>query len=289
VIAIVEPRAARDPMARIQLANALGALGSTYSLEEKLEDARAALSRSLSMEEAQLGPDHPEIGRTLADLAHTELALDHEADGRAHLQRSRSIFVRAYGEGSELVLLTDIVLADIERVDQRCNAAVPMYERVLGALPPDHRMIGEVESDLGNCARDTNDERGAVAHFERALAAFEHAGKSGLVLGDLRNNYGMALAELGRDADARAQAEQALADYERANVEPKARIDSWRLLAEIEQRAGHVQRAIELDQKAVAAIGDDARPQFIAARKDAEAQIAAWSKQQAAGASRRGE
>ncbi|HTR51299.1 MAG TPA: protein kinase [Kofleriaceae bacterium] len=280
-IAILEPRAIRDRSARLHLADALGALGTAYGLQERFEDARAALARSLAMEEPELGPDHPDIGRTLADLGRNELALEHGDDGTAHLLRARQIFAHAYGEHAELVTMADVMLADDARVHRRCGDAVPRYERARDAAPAGHQELAVIESGLANCARQANDDRGAIAHYERALAVYASTGKGGADLADVRNNYGMALLDVGRIADARAQAEQALTEYDDAGAEPEARVDSWRVLAEIEASAGHAARAIAFHEKIIAAIGDDKREQYAAVRKDSQAQIAELSRAKA--------
>jgi eukaryotic-like serine/threonine-protein kinase len=277
-IALLEPRAGRDRTARIELAGVYGKLGDTLADEVDVEGGLAMLRKGLAIEEVELGRDHPEVGRTLHDLGTQELELEKLDDAEAHFERARAIFVAAYGDHHDLVAGSDISLAELARGRERCGDAKALYERARGELRPDHPYVGAIEVGLAQCARLAHDERTAVTHFERALAIYEAAGKTGDAVADVRTNFGMALLELGREHDARTQAERALGELEQAGVEPKGRIDAWRLLADLEHRAGHRERAIELEHQVLAAIGDDARDDYREARRVVEAQIAAWSR-----------
>ncbi|HEY1559145.1 MAG TPA: protein kinase [Kofleriaceae bacterium] len=276
-IAILEPRAVRDRGARLQLSSALGALGGAYAEEQRPEEARAAIERSLAIEEPELGPDHPEIGRSLHDLGLQELELGHEVDGLAHVQRARTIFANAYGEHAPLVAMCDVALADHARVTGACKEAVPMYQRAGAGVGSDDPFRAAIEYGLGVCAHDLDDPRGAVDHLQHALAIYAREGRTGGDIADLRTEIGLALVELNRDAEARTQAEQALKDFDAANVEPKSRVDAWRVLAEVEHDTGHTPHARELLKQVLATIGDDPRAQFADVRKAVEAELAEWT------------
>ena len=277
-IALLEPRAERDRTARIDLAAAYGALGDTLADQVDVQGGLAMLAKGLAIEEAELGKDHPEVARTLHDMGTQELQLGKLDDAAAHFQRARDIFVAAYGDRHDTVAGSDISLAELARARERCGEAKPMYERARSELPADHPLVGAIEYGLAQCAVMTNDDRDAAVHFERALALYQATGKTGDAVADVRTNYGMALIELGRDHDAREQADRALVELEQAGVKPIGRIDAWRLLAELEHRAGHRDRAIGYQRQVVTAIGDNPRDDYREARKVAEAQIAAWSR-----------
>ncbi len=277
-IAIIEKSAKSDRTSRLDLASALGALGGAYMQEARSDEARAELARALAIEELERGPDDPELARTLHDLALAELQLGHDANGIADLERARRIFAKTYGERSESVAMCDVLLADHARVTRHCDQAVPIYQRASAELPPDLIAQAVIETSLGSCARDVDDERGAADHFARSLAIYAKIGETGSAVGDTRADLGMALVALGDDVRARHEAEQALVEFERANVEPAGRVEAWRLLAEIEHRANHKAHAVELERRVVAAIPLDSPPEYLAVRDDAQAQITAWSR-----------
>ena len=280
VIAALEPRAVRDRTARIDLASAYGALGTAYGEQFKPEEAAAALTRGLAIEELELGPDHPEVGRTIHDLANQELGLEKLDQAAAHFERARTIFAAAYGPHHELVGATDLGLGNVALERTQFDAARTFYERarteLAGVLPPDHAVFASIEEGLGAADRAQDRDRESLPHYQRAVE-IEAKNVAGDALAIDRVNLGMALHDLGRDAEARVQVEQALELEDKAGVDPKGRLDAWRLLAEIEWAAGHRAHAIELAREALATIGDDPRPLAVAMRKFEEDTIAAWS------------
>ena len=280
VIAMLEPRAARDRTARIELASVYGALGASLGSQYKLEDAAASLRRGLVLEEAELGPDHPEVGRTLHDLANQELSLDKVDLAAAHYERVRKIFVGAYGEHHDLVGSTDIALGNVALERTQYDAARAFFERarteLTGVLPPDHAAFASIEGGIGASYRSQDRDREALPHYERAVE-IEQKNASGDALAINLVNLGVELHYANRDTEARARVEQALAIEDRTGVDPRGHIDGWQLLAELEWAAGHRAHAIELSRQALAAIGDDPRPQWVTVRKFEQATIAAWT------------
>jgi Tetratricopeptide repeat len=51
------------------VAAALRGLGGVYTTRQRWEEARAAYVRSLEIDEAVLGPDHPELAHALNNLS----------------------------------------------------------------------------------------------------------------------------------------------------------------------------------------------------------------------------
>jgi tetratricopeptide (TPR) repeat protein len=276
-IARLEPRAAGDRAARLQLTTALGGLASAYEQQKRTADARAALVRALAIDEAERGADDPEIANTLHDLAIKELELGNHGDGVAHLERARAMLARAFGDASEQVAICDLTLGDEAEATGRCRDALPLYDRARAGIGFDASVEAAIEIGRGKCAEDAADHRGAAVHFEAALAVYARLGTTGDDVAEVDVSLAAALAALRRDADARDRIDQALAELDRAGVSPQGRVGAWRVLADLEHRAGRRGHAIELERAVVAAIPADAPPDARALRGDAEAQIAAWS------------
>jgi len=281
-IELLEPRAQRDRQAKIQLASALGALGSALGAQGRQEDGRVALGRGLAIEEAELGPDDPEVGRSLNDLANQERALERFDDASAHYLRAKRIFVAAYGEHSELVGMIDVSLGGLTALQGKYDDARKLFlaaQSELSKLPPDHPTFSAIEDGLAGCDRSQNRTADAVVHYTRAIEILEKAGGDGSEIADERVNLAGALGELEHFAESRVQIDKALVELDKAQVAPKGYVDAWNVLAELQWRAGQKSQALETVRKMIATIGDDPRAEWIKMRKDAETLLAEWTKQ----------
>ena len=281
VIAALLPQATRDRRARLDLAAAYGAVGSVFGQQFKFAEAHAMLEKCLAIEEPELGPDHPEVGRTLHDLANQEVSLGDEAAGRAHYLQARAIFVARYGEKSELVAGTDMGLGSIARHEWHIPEARREFERA-GAilheiLPPDHPTFAILEDELAWCDRDENNDPPAVDHLRRAIAIREKLGQVGMGLADDEVDLATVLWDLERDAEARPHAERGLALHDQLGTAPAGRVNGWLVMQELEADAGHRARAVELAKQIIAAMGDDPREDWVALRQRERARIAELS------------
>jgi tetratricopeptide (TPR) repeat protein len=269
--------ARRDQGARVMLAATLGGLASAY---ESMRDPKKSIElhhRTLAIEEADYGPDHPEVGRTLHDLANQEVSLGDEQAGTAHYQQARAIFVARYGEASELVAGTDIGLGSIARHEWHTAEARRYYERASAILhtllPPDHPTFAILEDDLAWCDRDENHDPPAAEHLRKAIAIREKAGQVGMGLADDEVDLATVLWDLERDAEARPHAERGLALHDQLGTAPAGRVNGWLVMSELEADAGHRARAIELAKQIIAAMGDDPREDWVALRQRERARI----------------
>jgi tetratricopeptide (TPR) repeat protein len=274
--------ARKDPGARVLLAATLGGLASAYDTNRDPEKAVELHRRTLAIEEADLGPDHPEVGKTLHDLANAEARLGGFADARAHYERARAIFVAAYGTNHELVGMSDISLAGLELQQDHDDEAERLFAQAqaeLTSLPADHPVNVTIEEALGSIARDRDRCKDALPHFERARTISEHLGRTGPDLGGLLVNLGACYADVGRDADATPVLAQAETLYADASV-PEREYAELRLIeADIAARAGNKAHAIELATKVLATTDEnDPNPAMGQVRQYARESLAAWRK-----------
>jgi eukaryotic-like serine/threonine-protein kinase len=255
-IAILEPIAQREPAARVRLAAAIGALASAETLGMHYDKADTLLRKTLAIEEVDWGPDHPEVGKTLHDLANNEARLRRFDDSRAHYERSRAILVAAFGERDRLVALTDFSIGNMELQRDRPAEARRFLDRALAelvaAVGADHPDVARIEGALGTIERDADRCRDAIPHFERALAIVDRAGRTGTDVAIDLTNLGACLSEVGREAEARPLIERSLALFAAAGVSELARIETNAISAELEWSAGHHDHAIELAKRVVA-------------------------------------
>jgi tetratricopeptide (TPR) repeat protein len=280
-VEMLEARAAREPAARVDLAAAIGGLASAYTDHYEYDRAIELHHQALAIEEADLGPNHPEVAKTLHDLANAETKKSHFADAEAHYQRARAIFVAAYGERHELVADSDVSLAGLALQQDKDDLAEQRYLLALeelAELPADHPTRGIVEEALGSIARDRDRCKDGIVHFERALTIYEHAGRGGPPYASLLVNAGACYADVGRDADARATLERASEIYAAAHVPDKSLGELWALQADLEAKAGRRPHAIELANRVLAATSDDDGPAYKQLRSYEREQLAKWKK-----------
>jgi tetratricopeptide (TPR) repeat protein len=156
---------------------------AAYYLHERARypDARRLYQRALSIREARLGPDHPDIAGSLHNLAIVLAAqgdLDHAR--RLH-QRALSIREARLGPDHPDTASSLHNLAIVLAAQGDLDHARPLFERALAIrethLRPDHPDIGRSLDDLALVLRDQGALNSARTLYERALAIFErHAG-----------------------------------------------------------------------------------------------------------------
>ncbi len=280
VVKALEAR--RDPGARVELSATLGGLASAYESARNPEKAMELHRRTLAIEEADYGPDHPEVGRTLHDLANAEKRLGDFAGAKAHYERARAIFVGAYGPTHELVGMTDVSLAGLELTQDHDEAAEQLFARAsneLAGVPEDHPIHQTIEEALGSIARDRDKCKDAIPHFEKARTIDEHLGRTGPDVGGVLINLGACYADVGRDADARTVLAQAEKLFDDAHV-PEHDYAEMRIIeSDLAAKAGDKARAIALVERVLATTtDDDPNPAMAQLRAYARESLAHWKR-----------
>ncbi|HEU0035592.1 MAG TPA: serine/threonine-protein kinase [Kofleriaceae bacterium] len=278
-VSLLEAAAQRDPAVRVRFAAALGSLAAAEGLRYHFEDARALLERCLAIEEADYGPAHPEVAKTLHDLANNEARLRQFDEGRKHYERARAIVVAAYGANHHMVAMTDYSMAGLELQADQPDAARPLLERALAELAasvgPEHPDVAHVEGALGALERDKDRCREGLPHLERALAILHKDGRGGVQVISVLTNLGACLSDVGRDAEARPILERALSELSSIQASELERSEQRALLAEVEWRAQHRERAIELARQVVTAT-DGAAPPYDVLHGYMKDELATW-------------
>jgi predicted Ser/Thr protein kinase/Flp pilus assembly protein TadD len=279
-ISALEPLAARDPARALELANAIGALGSTLGQAGKLADGAVELRKGLAIEEAQLGSTHPEVGRTLHDLAGLERDLGDVAGAKRDFLRTRAIFAADYGEKSFEIIELDSSLADIAFIEGDPDRGEELANRAADSLAhsrlDEPMLASRIESQLGMVLQNRDRCADAIPHYERAAAESVRAKEAPDQQALAQTNLAVCLADVKRDDEARAALEKALADWEGTNAPERAQ--AWAILADLEARAGKKAAAIATAQLALGAIATYNDETFTALRDHLNDQLAVWRK-----------
>jgi len=279
-IAQLEELSAREPARRAQLAAAIGAYGTALGEAGKKAEGAAELRKCLAIEETALGAQHPEIARTLHDLALLERDLGDLDAAERDLDRSRAIFVTAHGPTSFEVIASDAALAAIGFAREDLDAVERYATRALDALAAsgldEPALMSSLESNLGTVQQDRDKCADAVPHYERSLAQSLRAHEPPAQQAISYLNLGTCLADIGRNAEARPYVEKAVAAWEGSDIPERAA--GLTTLADLEADAGNRVHALALARQALTVIANKDGEYFKALREHLEEQIVAWNK-----------
>ena len=122
--------------------------------EEDERDAEPLHRRALSIREAALGPDHPDVATSLTNLAALYQVQGRYADAEPLHRRALVIDEAALGPDHPSVATDLNNLAELYRVQSRNAEAEPLYQRALAiretTLGTDHPTTESFES-FGEC------------------------------------------------------------------------------------------------------------------------------------------
>jgi Tfp pilus assembly protein PilF len=187
----------------------------------RIIEAKALLTRALAINEAVLGPDHPNVAAVCNNLGRLLQDLGDRAAARTHFERALAINEAARGPDHPQVAVIRNNLGGVLLELGDLAAARTHFERALAidevALGPDHPEIAHTLTNLGIVLTELGDLAGARTQQERALAILEAAyGPNHPIVATVRSNLGSVLFSLGDPAGARLQQERALAIDEAA-------------------------------------------------------------------------
>ena len=201
-----------DALARAKVMDSVGTLLVELA---HLKDARAYYERALATKEQALGPDHPEVAKSLNNLAGVLDGMAAYADARTRYERALAILERALGPDHPNVAMVHNNLGQVlqnmsalEEARAHLERALTIWEQTLG---PDHPSMYLALNNLGSVLLSTGEYEQARAHYERALAVLEGArGSDYPGLSTPLANLAVALMRLEDYEQARALMERAL-------------------------------------------------------------------------------
>jgi tetratricopeptide (TPR) repeat protein len=172
----------------------LGELANRDEHGDSNEQALGYFRRALAIEDKALGPEHPELQRTLTAMAEAELRLGRLDDALVHDRRALGIAERAFGADSMRVFRVLWSLGDVLRLLQRPAEAVEVDRRALAiaerAVGPEHSQTALAHLRVGDALQDLIDYAGALQHYQRAEATLA------ATVGTSHPNYGIAVLDV---------------------------------------------------------------------------------------------
>jgi tetratricopeptide (TPR) repeat protein len=245
------------------------ALGVSHTNLGHFDAAERELLRALEIRERQTGKSSAETARTLSALGN--LARSRGQFSRALELHNRALAIDQHLFGAEHPVLArhHHNLAGVLRRLDKPAEALKSYERALAletrGFGPRHAAVGLTHNSIGLLELDRNAADSARRRFESALEILQAAGHPdrGVAL----HNLGLALAALGRHADALSKLSAALVVYrqtlgqrhERVAALLAARAESEQALGDHAAAVASRKQALEIAREAMSSSPDAER------------------------------
>ncbi|HLY02773.1 MAG TPA: tetratricopeptide repeat protein [Candidatus Cybelea sp.] len=233
----------------------------------RYSESQALFERALGIVEGALGSDHPDVARSLDNLAIAHSKQGRYADAQALIERALAIYERALGPDHPDVARRLNNIANIHYEQGRYAEAQPLHERALAirerALGPDHPDVAISFNNLGIVVSCQGRYAEAQTLYERALKIWERAlGPDHPNLAQSLDNLGEAHAKQGRHEQAQVLHERALDIRERALGPDHPQVaESLNHLGEVHRDQGHYREAQAMYERALSiwerALGSD--------------------------------
>ncbi|MEO0792075.1 MAG: tetratricopeptide repeat protein, partial [Pseudomonadota bacterium] len=186
----------------------------------KYAAATEIAKRALTVAEAKFGPDHPNVGTTLNNLAALYRAQGRYAEAEPLYKRSLSIREKALGPDHPHVGTTLNNLAGLYLEQGRYAEAEPLYRRSLSirqkALGLDHPSVGTTLNNLAGLYESQGRYAEAEPLYKRTIMIFEKAlGPDHPDVGTTLNNLAGLYRAQGRYSEAEPLYERALSIREK--------------------------------------------------------------------------
>jgi tetratricopeptide (TPR) repeat protein len=201
----------KDPQSRMQLATSLYGFGVLLARQGRYEEAQKNLRDALARQQAIYGPVHPDVARTLKDLAQ---AVVDGGDPNAALPLMQSaVAMQRQLRGNEphpdlAEALNDLALlyetrGDYEQAEKSFLESLAMERQLLGDK---HPQIASTLENLASTFQDKGDLERAEPLYRQSLAMWR------AVLGDTHPEVAMALHNLATLQYDRGKTREALAN-----------------------------------------------------------------------------
>jgi tetratricopeptide (TPR) repeat protein len=282
VLPAVEARAARDARDRRLLGSLLATLASALRQHEDYQGSRATVVRMLALDEEALGPSHPQIAEDLLQLTACERRLRRFTDAKAHLARARAIAANVFGERGLLLGSIDLMDAEIAEFENRDDDAhrhlLHARDAFATVLPPDHQRFSVVELGLGELERARDNCKAALPHLERAIHIVEVSGHDPRDHAQYLVDLGACQIDVGRIDEGKNTMLRAISELDDLHMAGRWYSEPYAALADLEFAAGRPAAAIELEEKALAAIAEDKDPDAVPLRAYEHQQLELFQK-----------
>ena len=170
--------------------------------------AEPLFRRALAIDEASVGPDHPDVARDLNNLAELLRDTNRLKEAEPLCRRALGIDEASYGPDHPNVAIRLNNLAELLRATNRLAEAEPLYRRALAidekSFGPDHPKVALCLNNLASLLQATNRLEEAEPLYRRALSILVTS------LGENHPQVGMGAGNLAGLLQATGRAREAL-------------------------------------------------------------------------------
>jgi len=160
-----------------QLANLMNDFGVYLTEIAEFDKAEPLFRRALSIREASLGPDHPDVAQSLNNLATLLSDTNLNSEAEPHDRRALCIMEAFFGQDHPDVATSLNNLALLLFNTNRISEAEPLFRRALSireaSLGPDHPHVATSLNNLALLLSITNRISEAEPLYQRALRIWE--------------------------------------------------------------------------------------------------------------------
>jgi tetratricopeptide (TPR) repeat protein len=153
-----------------------------YRARARYGEAEPLYARALSIHDKALGPDHPDVGKSLNNMALLHVSQGRYADAEPLYKRSLAIREKALGPDHPDAASPLNNLAWLYQVQGRFSEAEPLYKRALAirekAFGLDHADIGTALGNLADLYRAQGRYSEAEPLYKRSLSPMRHGATS---------------------------------------------------------------------------------------------------------------
>ena len=182
-------------------------LAEVYYKQSRFAESEPLYRRSIAIDEAALGPDHPGLATDLQNLALLYIAQEKFSEAEPLLKRALSIYQKAYGQDNLLFIRCQSDLATVYENEGNISQAESLYRSALATsqkiLGPNHIETARLLNNLAYVCYRQGKYSEAETLYKWALASSEAAlpPDSPLLAGCIED-YSRVLRKLNKTAEA---------------------------------------------------------------------------------------
>jgi tetratricopeptide (TPR) repeat protein len=202
--------------------NTIISISSSLFALDRAAEAGAALEEALADAKRVFGPDHPDVGTIMTQLARVRATESRHEEAVALLEQAEQLYVRSAGaDHPNRVGIANglgLELEELGRYDEAIAKLQQALEIARRILPEDHPEVHRVGQNLANALRRAGRPSEALALHQGIVdARTARRGRTDPDTMESRENLADDLYALGRYEDAAATYEAVIADRERTD------------------------------------------------------------------------
>jgi tetratricopeptide (TPR) repeat protein len=205
-----------------QAINTIVSISSSLFALERADEAATALEEALTDAKRVFGPDHPDVGTIMAQLAQARAIEARHEESVALLEQAEQLYARAVGtDHPNTMAIANGLGLELEEVGRYDEAIAKLQEALAIArriFPEDHPEVHRVGQNLGNALRRAGRAGEALALHQGIVdVRMVRKGPTDPDTMECRDNLADDLRALGRYEEAAATYAAVIADRERTN------------------------------------------------------------------------